>query len=148
MKYTRCMDLFDPWSYVGGIRIVRAPLPGDMLGCTNGETIWLDTDLDATEERCTLAHELVHIELGHTTLQPAHVEAHVERITARRLVPVEALAANLFHCLDMPALAERLDVTLDVLAERLRSLGESERLVIHRKLAEVFGPDEPLLEAG
>ena len=38
-------------------------------------TIWLDQRLTVVEARCALAHELVHLELGHDGHQPSAIEA-------------------------------------------------------------------------
>lgn len=49
--------------------------------------IWLDRRLFQVERRCSLTHELIHIERGHTSRQSAAIEEAVRAETARRLIP-------------------------------------------------------------
>lgn len=41
------------------------------------------------ERRCTLTHELIHIECGHSGCQPPAVELEVRVEAARRLIPLD-----------------------------------------------------------
>lgn len=77
--------------------------------------ILMDRNLTSTERRCTLTHEMVHIERGGTAdcLDVAREERTVDRMTAERLLPdgyLEGLIADL--------LAERGEVTAELVAER------------------------------
>lgn len=103
----------------------------DVLG------IVLDRRLTQVERRCTLAHELRHVDNGDE--QIAHIgpdgprlarrqETRADRQAARLLIDLRALADALCAHPDAPALvADELDVTPDVLHCRLDSMGAAER---------------------
>lgn len=93
-------------------------------------TIWLDDRLTEIEERCALAHELVHLEMGHVGHQPPAVEEKVREQAARSLVPIKALYAHRHWQGRLYGLAEDLGVTEAVLMDRLRWLTEEERLLL------------------
>jgi hypothetical protein len=98
-------------------------MPDSVPGRTNGvDTIWMDKRLDQVERRCTLTHELIHIERDHTGCQQPAVELEVSLETARRLIPIEALASALRWSNRPYELADELWVTQNVLADRMRGL--------------------------
>jgi len=102
-------------------------MPDLVPGRTNGvDIIWMDKRLDQVERRCTLTHELIHIERNHTGCQAPSVESEVCLETARRLIPIEALTAALRWSNCPAELAEELWVTPDVLEDRLRALTPDE----------------------
>lgn len=51
----------------------------------------MEVDLLQVERRCTLAHELAHIDLGHTTKPTVAEEQVARRLTARKLIHWDAL---------------------------------------------------------
>lgn len=110
-------------------------LPAHMLGATDGSTIWLATDQSSSERRCTLAHELIHIELGHHCCQPARVEQAVEAEAARRLIPLGRLQAALAWTACEAETAEALDVDVAMLRTRIAGLTEVERAQIGQAAA-------------
>ncbi|AJE32558.1 hypothetical protein B842_03525 [Corynebacterium humireducens NBRC 106098 = DSM 45392] len=101
------------------------PLPDGIAGITDGTTIWLNPRLTEAGRRCTLAHELIHVDRG---LPPPGLEAKeetkVDKATARQLTPVEQLLDAVIWThgghnhttlawelnLDLPTLRTRLDV--------------------------------------
>lgn len=87
-------DLYDPWGHADrlGIQIYSGRLPGLMVGGTDGESIWLDERIFTYEATNTLAHEIVHWELGHGSKQPAWVERSVNALAISRLYPEWLLA--------------------------------------------------------
>ncbi|VXB25968.1 conserved hypothetical protein [Arthrobacter sp. 9V] len=102
-------------------------MPDGAPGRTNGrDMIWLDRALNQVERRCTLTHELVHIERGHTSCQPTAVEKAVRVETARRLICLDDLAKQLAWSRSLTELAEELWVTEGVLLDRLTSLTSAE----------------------
>lgn len=128
----------DPWAELAArprVTLRWAALGGHVRGATDGiDTIWLDPSLSQRERRCTLAHELTHLDLGHRGPQPPPVEAHVRDVTARWLLPDLALvgAALADQC---PAdAASDLWVTDTVLADRLAHLDAPERASLRRHL--------------
>lgn len=122
--------MFHPWGILrklAHIRLSWVLMPDLVPGRTNGvDIIWMDKRLDQVERRCTLTHELIHIERHHTGCQPASVELQVCLETARRLIPIEALAASLRWSTWPAELSDELWVTQDVLRDRLRGLTEDE----------------------
>src|SRR3712207_8104656 len=50
---------------------------------TDGQDIWISSNLNAIQRRCAIVHELVHIEKGHTRHQPEHEEMRVDRKSTR-----------------------------------------------------------------
>lgn len=118
-------------------------------GLTDGHsTIWLRADLTATETRCTLAHELVHIERGHTRTQPPEVEECVRLETARRLIPLPDLLPWATSQVDPHDIADHLGVTIDVLEDRLRWATTNEKEALHgqgahRGQVDAQGPHPP-----
>jgi hypothetical protein len=102
-------------------------MPDCAPGRTNGvDIIWMDKRLDQVERRCTLTHELIHLERHHIGCQPASVELEVSLEAARRLIPIEGLASALRWSNCPYELADELWVTPSVLADRLRSLTSEE----------------------
>lgn len=113
-------------------------MPDLVPGRTNGvDIIWMDKRLDQVERRCTLTHELIHIERKHVGCQTASVELEVCLETARRLIPIETLASELrwSNCPD--ELADELWVTLDVLKDRVRGLTPDELALLVATEAQV-----------
>ena len=85
-------------------------------------------------------HELVHVERGPAPADPhlrAREEATVERETARRLIPLSALAEALSWSLHPAVVADELRVTEAVLTTRLRALHPAELHYLTRRLARV-----------
>jgi Zn-dependent peptidase ImmA (M78 family) len=99
----------------------------DVLG------IVLDRRLNRVQRRCALTHELRHVDhddeqLAHLGPDGPRLARRAEREAAALLVDVEPLAAALSaHPDDPAAVADELDVTLDVLHCRLDTMSSSER---------------------
>lgn len=66
----------------------RGDLPGTMIGASEpaSRLVWLHRHLGPMEERCTLTHELVHIEAGHAGRQTPDTEALVDEVVVRWLI--------------------------------------------------------------
>lgn len=131
----RCCDLPERIAAILGIPVHAVRLPTNLAGVTDGTSIWVDHRLTSVERRCTIAHELVHIEAGHTHHQSPKVEAWVRRRTAEWLIPWEHLWAHR-HSVDLYDIADQLDVTRHVLLDRLHHLTPHQK---HR-LAEGLAP--------
>jgi len=113
--------MFAPRAKVSEPEIDARTVPLVQLsGCTDGTTIWLGTHLIMTERRCTLTHELVHLACGHTGHQPPAAEDAVREETARLLVSWAALHDRRGAQLSIWHLAQELEVTERVLADRLQ----------------------------
>ncbi|GAA1520354.1 hypothetical protein GCM10009690_24310 [Brevibacterium permense] len=84
------------------------------------------------ERRCTLAHELAHIDLGHTTETTVQEELTARRYAARKLIDWDALVDVFRWAHNAHEAADELWVTPEVLEDRLRALSPTERaLLIH-----------------
>jgi len=123
---------YDPWLHLAEqfpwVRVELGKLrPGRMGEWRNADVIVLAYYLAPNDARCTLAHELVHVERGPSPKDPvlaAAEETIVDEIAARRLITLTDLAGVLgmsnpyqmhaaLHA-DLPTLQARLN-TLSVL---------------------------------
>jgi Zn-dependent peptidase ImmA (M78 family) len=136
---------YDPWADLREnwpqVRLVIEPMPGDLLGEVrdDGRLIALRADTSAAQRRCTLTHELVHLERGILDCGPwlhrEEVQVHTE--AALRLIPLAGLIAairELGGADDAAAIAQHLDVDSETLAVRLSRIGSAERRVLRRCL--------------
>nr|WP_084813969.1 MULTISPECIES: ImmA/IrrE family metallo-endopeptidase [Dermabacter] len=100
-------------------------------GETNGrDLIRLDKRLLQVERRCTLAHELVHLEAGEGRACTASREREVNRVAAARLISLEALVAASRWARDPAELAEELWVTRSMLEARCETLTAAELFAV------------------
>ena len=120
-------DLWNPshaLSALPHVRVVADPtMPDDFLGAssTRASTIWLNTSRvrSEAERRCTLAHELIHLSMGHEGHQPPGIERLVSDRAAALLITRTALQDALRWSSDVFELAELLTVTPTVLRDRI-----------------------------
>lgn len=84
------------------------------LGVTDGLHIWIRTGLRPSVERSTLAHELAHILLGHTSCQDARGELRANRLAARLLLDPDTVSRERAHCSSLSELADALDTDVDL----------------------------------
>jgi Zn-dependent peptidase ImmA (M78 family) len=96
-------------------------MSGRLLGVLRYPVIALRAGTSAAQRRCTLAHELVHLErgVGDCGQWNAREELLVHREVARRLIPFADLASAVRLLGDSAALAE-LARALDVDSETAR----------------------------
>jgi Zn-dependent peptidase ImmA (M78 family) len=134
------MDSYDPWhalNEIDGVHLVVADLPGRRRGEIDFETrtITLHPRLRPVERRCTLAHELVHLERGPVLIRQTNREERiVSAIAARRLVSVGVLAAALQWSDDPRVIADELGVDERTIRIRLANLTESEQRTLRTTL--------------
>lgn len=116
----------------------RDDLPDYLLGATEGDRIWLRSDMTQVERRCVLAHELEHRDRGHDGCQPEPVEATVQAAAARYLLPSPHVIADalVWAAGDVDEAADVLWVTPRVLRHRLdaRHLHPAERAIIVERI--------------
>lgn len=129
MRYDPWQDLRRNWPEV---RVLTSALPGDLLGVLRYPVIVLRAGTTAAQRRCTLAHEIVHLERGLADTGPwaAREEHLVHREAARRLITLDALCAALVTCggsEDLSTLAQELDVDAETLVSRVDALSPAER---------------------
>ena len=127
---------YDPWSDVAlnwpDVEIRIEPLRGSLLGLLHYPVITLRAGTSAAQRRCTLAHEIVHLERGAGDCGPwaAREEVLVHAEAARRLCRVGDIAAAV-RALggepDFASLAQALEVDRQTLGLRLERLTTVER---------------------
>lgn len=120
--------MWNPWAEAGQrwrqIQIVWwHELPEGVRGLVRDGTIWLCRTLTQAERRCTLTHELVHLERG----IPHHVyremeERAVDELAARRLIELPDLIDGMRWTQDPTELADALWVDPLTLRTRLQTL--------------------------
>ncbi len=137
--YDPWVDLRQNWPHV---KVVIEEMAGDLLGEVreDGQLIALRADTSAAQRRCTLTHELVHLERGILDCGPwlQREEGLVHAEVSRRLIPLASLAAAiraLGGAEDSAALAQWLDVDSETLTIRLSRMSSSERTALRRSLA-------------
>ena len=105
----------------------RCDLPKGRLGDTDGRTrIRMRMPLLQVERRCTLTHEIIHLEREDTGSCSPATERMIDREVARRLISIDALCAALRWTLDPNELADELWVTPKVLRARFDQMSAGE----------------------
>lgn len=102
------------------------------------QTVSIRDNLSWAERRCTLQHELIHLERGPVPSGwVSQDEERVRRETARRMLPdMHPLGEALAWAHDEHEAADELGVDVQVLRYRLRHLHPAERGYLLRRLAE------------
>lgn len=137
LRYNPWRDLRDNWPHVE-VRI--EPMRGDLLGELRYPVIALRAGTSAAQRRCTLTHELVHLERGlrECGRWAAREELQVHAEVARRLITTAQLAGavrDLGGSHDLAALAGQLDVDAETLQVRLRLITPDEHCRIRSHAA-------------
>lgn len=113
------------------ITLTWRDLPSGVRGATDGTSaIWMDPDQLQVEKRCTLAHEVAHIDLGHTLCDSLKDEAAAARLTATTLIEWDALVDVFKWAHTAHEAADELWVTPEVFEDRLRFLHPNERALL------------------
>jgi hypothetical protein len=135
---------YDPWADLAErwpeVSVVLKPMSGTLLGEVRYPVIALRAGTSAAQRRCTLTHELIHLERGVDDCGQwaRREELAIEREVADRLVPLPRLIAAVraqggAEC--RPTLAAALDVDLMILQTRLDSLTRAEKRQIRAQLS-------------
>lgn len=119
-----------PWRHAGEnyphVTIsCRHELPERIWGMQLGARIWLCKRLNQVRRRCTLTHELIHLERGPVPTDPvgrAREERIVDELAARRLITLDALTDALAWSRDPAELADHLWVDQPTLRARMSTL--------------------------
>jgi hypothetical protein len=112
-------------------------LPARIWGLTYGQRIWLCRTLNQARRRCTLTHELIHIERGIIPTDArgqAREEKAVTVEAARRLIVIDALVDALRETRDPHLLADALWVDMPTLRARMASLDPVETAQLENDL--------------
>lgn len=127
---------WSPWRHLrehySDVRVYETELPVRLLGCVDLDQriIWLDSRLTQAERRCTLAHELGHLDRGVVCCDPVAAEVEERAIdgwAARMLIPVGSLVRAFQWSCHLPEIADELWVDLHMLRARLRGLTDCEQ---------------------
>jgi Zn-dependent peptidase ImmA (M78 family) len=138
---------WSPWRHLReqhpNVQVYDYELPGTYLGCTDHvkQYIYLDSRLNQAERRCTLAHEIGHLERGPVPKAPlaaVREELEVDRWAARQLIRVQDLIAAFRWTSNLNEAAEELWVDQHMLLARLRYLSDAERTLVHANLAHII----------
>lgn len=103
----------------------RYRLPDRIMGLQQGVRVWLCRTLTQAERRCTLTHELLHIERGPLPADgrlAAREERIVDEMAARRLITLAQLTDALRWSRHPRDLAEQLWVDEPTLQTRMATL--------------------------
>ncbi len=134
-------DMFHPWRALRSrpdITVEWRKLALDEYATTNGrDRIWMDPRQTQVERRCTIAHELVHIELEHTDGCTPREDREVDLLVARRLIAMDDLLSALRWADDLYTVADELWVDEATLLARYDGLTADERARIVRLYEEV-----------
>lgn len=108
-------------------------LPPGRRADTNGvDEIRMRDRLLQVERRCSLTHELIHLERGDTGACAPAVEAAVNREAARRLISWEQLFTAVRWARSEQEVADELWVTLPILQARVETLHADELMELAR----------------
>jgi hypothetical protein len=110
--------------------VYRVRMPDGVPERTDGVNIYIDDRLDAIGERCAIAHALIHIERGHSTLQREDVEMAVRYENARRLLPLDAIIGVCKEGRTLKKIARSLGVTRGVLMDRAATLTDEQAKMV------------------
>lgn len=105
------------------------------------KVILLEHRHNAAVRRCSLAHAIAHLDLGHhRTLAgwfEKREEAHADDLAARRLIPLESLAHAIAWTRSREEVAVELEVDLPTLAVRERGLTSADRRRLRQLLHKI-----------
>lgn len=136
-------DTYHPWRHLhrawGHVTVEHVDdIDDDRLGETDGlRLIRLRRRQLQVERRCTLTHELIHLERGDEGECPAATEDEIDREAARRLIPWDRLLDAVRWAHGMDELAEELWVSPKILHARTTALHADELMEIARAVHDV-----------
>jgi hypothetical protein len=137
---------YDPWADIAlnwpEVEVVLETMRGSLLGELRYPVIALRAGTSAAQRRCTLAHEIVHLERGTGECGPwsTREELYVHRETALRLITVHDLAGALRSVGGgghVAALAQALEVDLETAQLRLDLVTPQERARLRAAIATI-----------
>lgn len=125
---------YHPWRELRSrehVELTWENLPPGVRGITDGSSaIWMEPDQLQVERRCTLAHELAHIDLRHTRKTTDQEELAARRYAAQQLIDWDALVDAFRWAHTVEEAADELWVTTEVFADRLRFLHPHEKQLL------------------
>lgn len=137
MGYSPWEDAAQRYPHIHIGRVDLRPARGAWIAAER--VILLERTLGRAERNTVLAHEIAHVDLDHAKTGRKWFDRRMERdaddLAARRLVDLERLADVLRWALCPEEVAHELDVTVDVVRRRIRSLTVQEKDAIAARLA-------------
>lgn len=128
--------VFHPWRQLRALTHVEVffqHLTGNRRAATDGiEVIVMRPGLAQVQRRCALAHELAHIDLGHTGGCTPQEERQASELAARWLIDLNDLIDALRWSTHLAEVADELWVDEPTLRARLDGLTDQEREQIRR----------------
>jgi hypothetical protein len=106
--------------------VYKVRMPDGVAARTDGTDIWVDDRLNEVQEKCAIAHEEIHIERGHATVQTEAVEMAVRYEAAKRLLPLESIVGVCKNGKSLAGIARELQVTRQVLMDRAATLTDEQ----------------------
>lgn len=106
--------------------------------CVERQVILLEDSHDRSARRCSLAHAVAHIDLGHQAAKgvlSARQELAADKLAARRLIHAEALADAVLWADSFADLAAELDVDDRTLLIRLTHLRAAEQRLLFERVS-------------
>ncbi|OBB49776.1 hypothetical protein A5755_04500 [Mycolicibacterium fortuitum] len=119
----------------------RRELPDRVWGITSFSLrkVWICRRLRQVHRRCTLTHELIHLERGPVPSDPVQLakeERIVDELAARRLIELPDLIDGLKWTQDLAELADALWVDMPTLRTRMSTLGPLETAELEHELGD------------
>lgn len=125
-----------------GVRVTEAQTPDGISGYYDPDrrTVVIARGLSMQERASTLAHELVHAEVGDATSRAWWSRANAEavedcadEIAARNLIMLPDLVDALIDSEDVQDVADALDVDAEMVQVRIDTLTPAERRYVDRR---------------
>lgn len=115
------MNNYDPFQHAEKLNVTVhwKELPHNIFGLWTGQQVLIDPRLSTRQIRCTLGHELVHVELDEPYLHKsyaARIEKRCDRVASARLIDSSEYTkfARIYPD-NLPLLAVELEVTQEML---------------------------------
>lgn len=124
------------------IRVELADLSPALAAVIPDESLILFShELTSTERRTSLAHEIAHLDLHHSST-PLHwfnrrQESEADALAAIRLISLAALADLIVWCTTDAELAQQLDVSIHTVRLRAFTLSQAESTIVEARLASI-----------
>jgi len=134
--------MYHPWRRLRDqphIDLVWRRMPTRRGMTVGADLIVLHPEQFQYERRCSLAHEMAHIDLGHIEACGGRGECRARRLAARWLIDMDRLLDALRWAEDLREVADELWVDEPTLMARLDGLTDDERAQIVRLYEETEG---------
>lgn len=103
-----------------------AGIPGAV--CRRRKVILVERSMSRAERRCTLAHEIAHLDLEHgAPVNERSEERAADLLAAKRLMSLDELTSALRWALSFDELADELGVTTHMARVRILALSSDEK---------------------